>query len=156
VSKSRVVFVVGHEGYGKSFTLKSLTHGKTHQRRVHIKGVEFYIRRTSNDDWVEIKSYKKFIDNSVHPDRMPDLIAALCPNFDEADRYTHWILQNLKSKGYRLFFWVIMNSYKGKGSVSSKEISTLKKYGLVKTHTGKTAAGVRAKLFLKFISDEVL
>jgi hypothetical protein len=46
----KIVFVVGHERWGKSKTLRSLTNGNIHRRRIIISGTEFYVRRMSNDD----------------------------------------------------------------------------------------------------------
>ena len=36
--------------YGQSFTLRALTKGNSYQKYIVIEGVQFFIRRMSNDD----------------------------------------------------------------------------------------------------------
>src|SRR6266478_2533605 len=65
--KRLVAFVVGHEKWGKTYTLRALC-GPT-ARRVTIGGIEFLVRRSSNDDITTQKpnGYIKFINSLSAP-----------------------------------------------------------------------------------------
>jgi len=93
--KPKVAFVVGHRDWGKSATLRALTGGSYHQRRCMIEGVEFFIRRMSNDDYPD-----GFIElmRSIDPTVEPNIIAALCPNFEDPAAETEAVLETLRKK----------------------------------------------------------
>ncbi len=75
MTKGRVVFVVGHARWGKSRTLRALTINP-HRRRIQLGGVEFSIRRMSNDDRPD--EFYDFI-RDVQPADKSDLIVAFLP-----------------------------------------------------------------------------
>lgn len=153
MSKPKIAFVVGHSNWGKSLTLKALTNGDRYQRRVTIKDVEFLIRRMSNDDLPE--SFINFM-GSVDPASVPAIIAALCPNFEDAQAATESVLVGLRAKGYKLFFWVMEQQY-GTGKVMpAADIKRLGKYGTVKVFSKNAEAQARARAFRTFVSDEVI
>ncbi|MDZ7817093.1 MAG: hypothetical protein U5K55_00130 [Aliarcobacter sp.] len=59
---SKIVFVVGHENWGKSKTLKSLTNGSRYIKNYSINNINWFIRRNlSNDDYPD--KYYDFMDN---------------------------------------------------------------------------------------------
>ena len=153
MSKGKIAFVVGHAHWGKSRTLRSLTTGDFHIRRTKISGVEFFIRRMSNDD--QPKKYIEFM-KSLDPALRPYLIAALCPQFDDPAAATDLILKNLSAKGYQLFFWVIEHQYGTTGVVTPKEIQRLRSFGKVELFTPTVEAGSRSKNFKQFVSHVVL
>ncbi|WP_157771917.1 hypothetical protein [Ralstonia solanacearum] len=153
MSKPKIAFVVGHSNWGKSKTLRALTNGDRYKRRLSIQGVEFLIRRMSNDDLP--KSFIRFME-SVDPSSITAIIAALCPNFDDEEAATQSVLNQLRSKGYRLFFWVMEHQYRTNKAMSASDISRLRKFGTVKVISGVAEAASRARDFRKFITDTVL
>jgi|SRR5271166_2199325 len=147
------VFVVGHEDWGKSLTLRALTKGNKHQRRTTINEEEFYIRRMSNDD--QPGSYVLFI-KSLDTSRHPRVIAALCPNFERTDAQTAFILRTLQQKRYQLFFWVIKHQYRTSEIVTADEISRLREFGRVEVFQDIVEASTRTTHFRDFITRAVL
>jgi len=153
MSKSRIVFVVGHSHWGKSQTLRELTAGNHRVRRTAIDRSEFFIRRMSNDD--RLREYLRRM-GSLDPASWPYVIAALCPRFDGANSIED-LLDELRTRGYRLFFWVIEQQYgKPENSVSSGEMQELRRFGRVEVLVGQHEAASRAKKLKAFIRAEVL
>jgi hypothetical protein len=148
----KIAFVVGHKQWGKSQTLSSLTNDNFRLRRTTIAGVEFFIRRMSNDD--QPKGYIKFM-KSLDPALRPYLIAALCPQFDDPEAATNSVLTTLAER-YQLFFWVIEHQYGTTEVVSAKEIQGLRNFGTVEVFSPTVEAPVRAKKFKQFVSNVVL
>lgn len=129
--KKLAVFVVGHENWGKSYTLRALKgicDRQVRHRRVAIKGMQFLVRTTSNDDVP--RRYAAFI-NAL---RSPHVIAALCPKFkklsrrDNPRKFADRLLRRLQEKGYSLFFWVIRYKWADRAAIQHQEISELRKY----------------------------
>src|SRR5712692_9148538 len=127
--KRLVAFVVGHEKWGKTYTLRALC--GPNGNRVTIGGVEFFVRRSSNDDIKPQKPnrYIKFI----HSLSRPYVIAALCPKFKKISKcnlrqkFADDLLKTFQRKGYRLFFWVIKYRWgKSDRYIHRKEISELR------------------------------
>lgn len=147
---------MGHEKWGKTYTLRALC-GPT-ARRVTIGGVEFFVRRSSNDDITRKKpnGYSKFI----HSLSKPQVIAALCPKFKKISnsnlrqKFADDILETLQRKGYRLFFWIIKYRWgRSDRYILPKEMSKLRKYGRVRVFDGIDVKDrVRAKKFHAFVS----
>ncbi|WP_353164396.1 hypothetical protein [Empedobacter brevis] len=46
----KIFLYVGHSNFGKSFALKELTNGSSHQKSTLIDGKTFKVRKMSNDD----------------------------------------------------------------------------------------------------------
>jgi len=151
--KPIIVFVVGHESWGKSHTLRFLTHGSWRARYIEIKGTEFYIRRMSNDD--RPKSYIEFME-SLSPQHTKFLIAALCPNFERENARTASILESLNVRGYQLFFWVIQQRYASNEQIKPSEITQLKSYGVVELFSENAQAQQRADALRMFIETNVI
>lgn len=155
MSTPTIAFVVGHANWGKSKTLRALTDGNCHQRRIIIGGVQFFIRRMSNDDdpggFVNLMT-------TIDPSVEPRVIAAFCPNFDDEEAAAESVLGALRKKGYRLFFWVMQNQYGTGAAMASKDISRLLSFGRVEVvANGQEAeAGARAKEFKHFVANVVL
>jgi hypothetical protein len=157
VPKKLVAFVVGHERWGKSLTLRALERLCGHQgRQVTISDVEFFVRKMSNDDKPD--SYINFVSTISRP----HVIAALCPKFkkfgncDDPRKLADAILRRFKGKGYSLFFWVIEHKWDSTDVVNGDEIRELRNYGTVKVFR---RAGVvkreRAREFRAFISNAI-
>jgi hypothetical protein len=154
------VFVVGHEHWGKSRTLRELDQICDRQgRRITISSVEFFVRKTSNDDYP--KRYQDFIGSISRP----RFIAALCPKFRKLKHYGEdpqkvidGTLQELRRRGYRLFFWVIEHKWNSPTEVvTHDEISELRNYGTVEVLTTVgMEAGQRARRFRRFLINVVL
>lgn len=120
MSEPKIFFVVGHSNWGKSRTLRALT-GETHRvRRTEIAGVEYFIRRMSNDDQPE-GFIKRMV--AMEPNRWPYILAALCPDFDDPTKATASVLQGLCDRGYTLFFWVLAQQHRTGERISPSEIS---------------------------------
>lgn len=152
MQKPKVAFVVGHAQWGKSQTLRALTDGSYRQRRCLIGGVEFFIRRMSNDD--DPESFVELM-KTIDPTVEPNIIAALCPNFQDKKAATKTVLAALHKKGYQLFFWVMESQYGTNATITAKDISHLRTFGKVEVMSGVHEAEVRAKEFKRFVSSIV-
>ncbi|EOW9129308.1 hypothetical protein G6364_17445 [Vibrio cholerae] len=146
MSNKKIVFVVGHENWGKSKTLKALTDNSRYIKNYEIGEHEWFIRRMSNDDQPD--GYYDFMDNLTKS----YLIAAFCPNFDD-ERYdiTVDLLSKLKDKGYELYFWVLKTQFTSGNKMSSDYIAKLKDYGTVEVFSQICEADIRASELRKFI-----
>ena len=149
MNDKKAFMVVGHENWGKSFTMNKIRNGKKHS--LEIKGIEFWARNMSNDD--DTEGFFKYVSKLNHIKR-PYAILTLCANFNNEERLTRKSLDVLKNK-YKLYFWVIQNSYIGGRVVSPGEIDELKKYGDVEIYQGKENDEVRAKKFNKYIEANI-
>lgn len=149
----KIAFVVGHAHWGKSLTLRALTNDEYHVKKVRIDNVEFFIRRMSNDD--RLAGYVDFM-KSVSPANKPFLIAALCPNFHDAEASTESILTSLGDKGYQLYFWVIEHQFGTVEVVTTQEIQHLRTFGTVEVYSARSDAVIRSESFSKFVSSTVL
>jgi hypothetical protein len=146
---SKIVFVVGHENWGKSKTLKSLTNGSRYIKNYSINNINWFIRRMSNDDYPD--KYYDFMDN-LDIKTKSNVIAAFCPNFDEKrNEKTVEILNSLKNKGYDLYFWVIEHQFITKKKMDSSFINELKNFGEVKIYSKCEEANLRALALKDFI-----
>jgi hypothetical protein len=152
MEKARIVFIVGHRHWGKSTTLTALANGM--RRYISLSGVEFFIRRMSNDDRPDEFFAKMDGLNAV---KTPSLIVAFCPTMKEDSRARR-CLNSLRRKGYRLFFWVLRRQQKpgSNGFIEPGEIRSLQRYGRVKVFEGQAPKSSRAKSLRGFISDRVL
>jgi hypothetical protein len=148
--KSKVVFVVGHSNWGKSQTLRALTNGNYRVRRTTISGVEYFVRRMSNDDLPE--SFIEWM-VAVNPERWPNILAALCPDFEASEKKTAVVLQALRDKGYKLFFWVLHKKFGTSEFIKSSEISRLRAFGKVEVIEDGWEANVRGKKLKAFIKS---
>jgi len=106
----------------------------------------------SNDDLPE--SFIKRM-STIHPDQWPYIIAALCPDFEDPEKETATVLQALKDKGYKLFFWVLQKQYGVDELITAAELSRLRSYGKVELITEEAEAHVRAKKFRAFIAATI-
>lgn len=147
----RAVFVVGHENWGKSRTLLALTNARR-VHRVTIDNVTFFIKRMSNDDRRE--EYQQFID-TLSPTNIPNLIAALCPNFVGDDNDTPEILTTLRTKGYEMFFWVIEHQHGKEAVVDQSDLRALETFGRVEVFSERVEADLRATQLRVFIATVV-
>lgn len=144
----KVVFVVGHSNWGKSQTLRELTDGSYNVRRTEIAGIEYFIRRMSNDDQPEgfVKRMK-----GMRPGRWPQILAALCPDFEDREKCTAEVLLTLRDKGYSLFFWVLAKQYGTDARIQANQIAQLRTFGEVEIFEGVAEAAVRAKKFRAYV-----
>jgi hypothetical protein len=146
MNNKKVVFVVGHENWGKSKTLKALTDDSRYIKNYKLGAHEWFIRRMSNDDQPD--GYYEFMDKLTKS----YLIAAFCPNFDE-ERYeiTVDLLNELKNKGYELYFWVLKIQFTTGLEMSADYIEKLKNFGNVEVYSKKSEASIRSSELRKFI-----
>lgn len=132
-----------------------IANGNKHQ----IGGVEFFIRRMSNDDIPPDNpdSFEKFW-KSIDPKKKPNVIGTLCPKFQDLDRATKLVevLDALRNKGYQLFFWVMENQYGTDRAIAETDISRLRTFGTVEVMTGIQEADARANNFKRFVTGVVL
>ena len=148
MSKAKIFFVVGHAKWGKTKTLQALTNGASPKTKFTIAGVEYFIRRTSNDD--DSLGYITMMKN-LTPTKKPNLIAALCPEFENPKRGTTNVLRHLRSQKYQLFFWVLGKGYNSGNCITEKEISALGKFGKVEVLGQSLEALGRARKLKAFI-----
>jgi hypothetical protein len=146
----RIIFVVGHESWGKSLTLRHLTDNSRHIKNYEIGGTNWFIRRMSNDDRPD--GYYEFM-QKLDPSIKPNLIAAFCPNFDEK-RFdvTVKILNSLKAKGYNLHFWVLQHQFSTKAKIISSYIDELRKYGDIEIYSKTEEANIRSQELKAFVA----
>jgi len=149
----KVFFVVGHSNWGKSKTLRALTNGNHRVRRTTISKQEFFIRRMSNDDLPD-----SFINrmSTIHPNQWPNIIAALCPDFNDSNKKTKEVLQALNDKGYKLFFWVLQMQYGTNNQIAESELSQLQNHGSVEVFTEVAEAEARAEQFKNYINSTIV
>lgn len=148
MSNKKIVFVVGHENWGKSKTLKALTNNSRYVRNYELGGLTWFIRRMSNDDRPD--GYHTFMDNLTSP----YLIAAFCPNFDdERIEITINLLDKLNDKGYKLYFWVLKTQFTSGVSMSRDYIEKLKNFGKVEVYSKRSEASIRATELRKYIEQ---
>lgn len=156
MKRKLVAFVVGHEHWGKSYTLlalKQICGSRRSHWYVTIDDSRFRVHTSSNDDFP--MRYKNFI-LSYSGDH---LIAALCPKFRKFSNYNRRektieeILRSLRRRGYTLVFWVIKHKWSEPVRVvSGEEISELRKYGKVKVlDQVRVGDRERAKRFRSFV-----
>lgn len=152
MEKARIVFVVGHRRWGKSTTLTALANGM--RRYITLAGVEFFIRRMSNDDRPE-EFFAAMA--GVKAAKAPNLIVAFCPTMEEDPRAGR-CLKSLRRKGYRQFFWVLQRQQKpgSDAFIEPGEIRSLQRFGQVKVFAGLAPKSRRAKALRGFICDRVL
>jgi len=146
--KPKVFFVVGHSNWGKSKTLRALTNEDYRVRRTTISGVEYFIRRMSNDDLPD--SFIEWM-TMVNPKKWPNILATLCPDFEDPDKGTVAVLQALQDKGYKLFFWVLSKKFGTNDFIQAHEISRLRAFGKVEVIKDEWEASVRGKKFKAFV-----
>jgi hypothetical protein len=152
IMTGKAFVLVGHENWGKSRTLKSLTDDSRYAKTISIDGRELFIRRMSNDDVPE--SLVRFVKN-IDPQHYADVILTLCPNFHDPSRKTVSILAKLSEK-YELFFWVLKFKYAANKTVSDNEIKRLEEYGEVEVFASKQPQSTeRAKEFMAFIKKRL-
>ena len=106
----------------------------------------------SNDDLPE-----SFIERmmTIDPDVWPNVIAALCPDFDDPEKETATVLQALRDKGYKLFFWVLHGQYGTGELIKAAEISRLRSFGKVELFTEVAEASSRARTLKAFIATTI-
>ena len=129
--KGYAFLIVGHSNFGKSETLWALTdyaekRGK--QPPCTIAGVDFFVRRMSNDDapYQNPRSYEEFVEAiGAEPERYRNFISAFCPRFSE--KKTERFLSAFKER-HDVYAMVIRQSHKGDATVSDEEIALLSKY----------------------------
>lgn len=150
----KIAFVVGHSNWGKSSTLRALTKDDFRVRWHTISKVDFFIRRMSNDD--QEQGYIDFM-GRITPAKYETMIATLCPKLGDFENPAEKILDNLRNKGFQLFFWVIEKEQgQGERVISKREIAMLRQYGTIEINSGKFTSKQNAKLFSSFISERVL
>lgn len=104
----------------------------------------------SNDD--QPKGFVKWM-KAMHPDRWPQILAALCPDFDNPAKDTAGVLQSLRDNGYKLYFWVLRSQYGTDNRISSTDISRLRSFGKVDIFDEIAEANARAKRFKAYVKD---
>lgn len=147
---NNAIVVVGHENWGKSWTLKSFA-GSAHKHWIEINGKWFFVKHMSNDDifgklydWV-----KNFVNKYQHNDY--GLIFALCPDFISAEKKTKKILDLLQDIDIEIKFFILNKHYNNKKTISGDEMEELKKYGEIHLTDGTAEASTRAKDLMNFV-----
>jgi hypothetical protein len=104
----------------------------------------------SNDD--QPKGFIKRM-AAMDPAYWPHILAALCPDFTDPTKATATVLQTLRDKGYKLFFWVQAQQYGTSETIPKAEISRLQSFGKVEIFSGAAEADIRAKKFKAYITN---
>ena len=66
---------------------------------------------------------------------------------------TATVLQALRDKGYRLFFWVLHQQYGTGEVIKSSELSRLRLFGKVELFSSTAEADARSKKFKAFVAS---
>lgn len=141
--------LVGHEDWGKSETLYHLVGRSRHKGWIVINNLDVFVRHMSNDDKPD--SFIDFV-NSVTPRKKPRIVLALCPNFSNPEVKTEKALNNLRDKGYSLYFWVMQFKYGSSFGIKPEEINRIREYGQVEVYSLRNEANVRATAFNDYLS----
>lgn len=146
--------VVGHEKWGKSFTLKKFI-GSAHKHKIEINGKWFYVKHMSNDD-ISGELYE-WVNNFIkkYHNKYYGLISALCPDFENLEKKTKKILELLTDFDISIKFFVLDKNYKSKKPISESEISILKKYGTTYSVDGTIEGTYRAAKLRQFIENHI-
>ena len=147
----KAYILVGHSNWGKSYTLKELTGNNSRQKYTNINGTNISVKKMSNDDssfgllnFIKQKTLNK-----------QTIIIALCPSFEDKNKKTIEIIEELKSKSFSCYFFILSEKYTGIGKIKDEEINELKKYGTIEILTGKLDSLVRASKFKEFIEKHL-
>jgi hypothetical protein len=146
MSKLKAFIVVGHENWGKSRTLLSFT-DERRTRSIIINNLKFIIKRMSNDDFS--KGLLDFVLSQTN-----NIIIALCPNFNNKERYTNEILKELNAR-YDCYFWIMKYNWDNTAEISSQEIDILKNYGQIEIVIEHMDSLKRAERFRIFLSNNL-
>ncbi|MGD0090813.1 MAG: hypothetical protein ABSE73_12910 [Planctomycetota bacterium] len=156
MAKPFAFVVVGHSNWGKSWTLKALTGGSWHRKRVRIKGHDFFIRRMSNDDDPKPPNEadrQSLLDFARKEKGFRPVILALCPAFQEEK--TAQLLDVLREK-FTLKFWVMKKKFgESDKVVTCEEIGKLRTYGIVEVFAEEVEANSRAAALRHFIDQNL-
>ncbi|MDR2500027.1 MAG: hypothetical protein LBD37_02965 [Treponema sp.] len=151
MAKGTVFLLARHSDWGKSQTLKALTGGNHHPRRISITGTksgvtrEFFIKRSSNGD--DVEKYWDFAKKETHD----WLIAAFSSDADAAH-----ILEYLAER-YTIYCFVLEHCYSHpEEAIPQDELAAMQKYAArVSVYSPrKAAADTRAAAFCAFIEAE--
>jgi hypothetical protein len=154
MTRKLIIFVVGHEDWGKTRTLNSLKANYPSQgRRIWVEDTEFLVRTMSNDDMWE--SYTRFMADTSRS----AIIAALCPKFkalmspaEISGKAIDGLLNSLKLRGYELIFWVIERQWGTKRKITPGELSELRRFGTVTILSEQVESNVRAAKLYEFVT----
>lgn len=146
MAKGKAFILVGHSHWGKSLTLRQLTKG-TKKGWWEIKDNYVFIKRMSNDDIPE--SVINFVDN-LDSEYKNVIIMTLCPNFEEENHKTKYIINKVE-KNYKMYFFVLKQSYNDDRTVTDDEIEELRKHGNVEILQKREKDKQRAIAFNNFI-----
>ncbi len=149
----KIVFVCGHSNWGKSETLAALTDWEHRKRWTEIDGVDFWVKRMSNDD--RPKEYFGIM-GRLDPASEPHVLAAMCPEFESPKADPSELLTRLRDRGYRLYFWVMEHQYGRPYSVTADQIARLKTFGDVDVFSRRVEAEERAAALRAYIRRRVL
>jgi hypothetical protein len=149
MAKQRAFFIVGHEDWGKSWTLRALTGGL--HRSVTINGRKVQIKRMSNDD--------KFTQRRVwlskrRAAKHPRFLAAFCPKLVPPDDSAKMLIDIVRRQ-YTLYFWVLERSQKSGSLMPRAEIGAMRTLGTVRLFPGRATPATRATDLRKFLGMHV-
>jgi amino acid permease len=145
----QIFFVVGHERWGKSHTLKVLKNGNAFKRYVLINDVKIKVRTMSNDD--KPFEYLPYIKTKIIKLKLLKFIITLCPNFKDKRKKSKKALDTLKKASYNMYFFVLYKKYGSDRYIELDEIKILKKYGRVHIYNESEKSEDKAKAFKKFV-----
>jgi len=126
--------------------LRQLTKG-TKKGWWEIKDNYVFIKRMSNDDIPE--SVINFVDN-LDSEYKNVIIMTLCPNLEEENHKTKYIINKVE-KNYKMYFFVLKQSYNDDRTVTDDEIEELRKHGNVEILQKREKDKQRAIAFNNFI-----
>lgn len=147
MAKGKVFLVVGHATWGKSWTLRALTHGKLPRSAVYA-GQPFVIKRMSNDD--DLEGLRTFFRHLV-TDNVPRAIAAFCPKLVAPDTSARSLIAILRPR-FELFFWVQHQAFGKPHVIGAGELAAMRALGKVHVFRGRAPATKRAADLRLFIN----
>ena len=149
---NQAFFVVGHANWGKSRTLRALTGNSFRVRTMPLSNRTFRVGRMSNDDTPPsqrgvspLQAWQQRIIR-LQSRGHTHLLLTLCPNLEALP------FLRLLSKSYRLYFWVIKQSFVSDAAIPPPQIASLRSLGKVEVSAGKHSDTARAAGLGAFIS----
>lgn len=151
-SAPQAFFVVGRREWGKSNTLKALKeslNGNNKSRKpVLIGSVTFRIWEMSNDDiwgrWIDVLA-------RLDPIRIRKAILTACPTERAIEP-----LNDLRRRGFELFFWLICERCDGNGErLTPEEEARFRDIGTVAFCDQPAEPPQRAEQFRRFVGSHI-
>lgn len=137
---------VGHDGWGKSETLRKITENDKKKKIVTITDQQFFVKKMSNES--KLLKYAKSVDKSKYDNH----VLAFCPN--QLERFDSLIILRTLEKSNDLYFYIQKYCPDSVGEGTDIEINCLKKFVKVCINQSIESSSMRAEKLILFIEDQ--